>query len=282
MIYHSENIKIAFLLTGQIRIKDEIHLNTFRNFVKDGDLFINTYDAYNNICNELGNNIKYIGLYDHDLSRSPAKDYNILKSNWGQVKQWFLLSELIDLHISDLIDYDLIVRIRPDLSFSCDNFKQEISKHQILNFYCDTDWLFYSTPEKFLTTFYDYWGVMASNYINKNNIYHDINYINLLNSDLTSIRYRRFFYPSSIFKDKNSIYNMSDFKKTIQDNIDILYKKQFDKNNIHCIWPGWQGSSFSSEKFLALHVTSRYTSETTAFNASLLPRRHNFKYHIKF
>lgn len=271
-------MKIAFLLTGKLRFQDQNHLVKFLNFVKGGDLFINTYESCSNVVKHFDSNIVYHKFNNDLLSHAETEDQKILNSRPGQFNQWYLLSELINFNIGVLEKYDLIVKIRPDLNFTTANFFDSLSKIDANTFYCSSDWFFYSKSNHFLSLFAGYWQKKVKPYIGKNNIYLSINYKNLLLSDLSCIRYRRLFYPESLFKEKDDIRIIARFKNIVADNLEQLSSESFDKLKVHCIWPYYQFGPFSSEKFFAKNVSDNFISQLPSSKASLMNERYKFSY----
>ena len=45
--------KIAIIITGELRLRDQAHLNRLKNFFKGYDIFISTYKKYSIIAKSL-------------------------------------------------------------------------------------------------------------------------------------------------------------------------------------------------------------------------------------
>lgn len=271
-------MKVAFLLVGQLRFKDRSHFDSFNDFIKGGDLFINTYDSYSSIASNIESDIIDLKLNDPSFSLANPIDKKILNSFPGQFNQWFLLTELTFSNINTLKDYDLVIKIRTDLSYNCDNFLNSVANFNSNCFYCFSDFFFYSNFDNFIFLFKDYWSKSVKPFIGKNDIYLPINYKNLLSSDLDSIRYRRFFYPYEFFPNPQDIIDSSIFKNIVHKNLDKLSTQSFDTKKVHCTWPYYTISPFSSEKFLALNVVNNFVSKSPGFNVSLMEGRHKFDF----
>ena len=173
-------MKIAILITGELRFKDKSHFESFKDTVKDYDVFISTYDRYKGLCEKLSD--KYI-THPSDVDCGIDLSQRGAVRTRGAVLQWFLLDNLIKTYKADLLKYDSILKIRTDLNLFGANISSHVKNLDDKTLYASTDLLFYSQANHFIKTFEPFFDKIKNYYWGKCADYIPLNYHHILHSD---------------------------------------------------------------------------------------------------
>lgn len=199
--------KIAIIITGELRIKHNAHLDRLKNFFKGYDIFISTYKKYSIIAKSLTDENRICYLDPDNFSHPPEE---------GHIFQFYHLEKIANNFEEMLYDYDVILKSRTDLIP-----KNGLNLGKILQkkaFYpkpedvekstmylLGADMLFICKPYHFLHLFKNV-SCEIENFIHKNNEYIPINYKNLFHS-LVFLKKpwdtRHFCFPDLILNNNN-------------------------------------------------------------------------------
>ena len=215
-------MKIAILITGELRVKDENHLKQLEKAYKGYDLFISTYKEYEKICIRL--KAKYIFL-EQKIKNHGLEDQHGHSLN--HVWQWAHIENVVNHFEEDLKDYDTLMKVRTDYEKNgrLDNIENILGSVRPQALYVNWDYLFYARSNHFINVFREIFSDIKKEYFGKNNEYIDINYRNLMDSNCNCIdmSIHKFCLPV-IVHDSNK--NMKKIKKKIKSNIDLLEDKE--------------------------------------------------------
>ena len=219
--------KIAVLITGQLNRNSKLFFKkNFCRKVKDFDLFISSYEediSYIKMIKQ--KKIKYLNIENYDLLKNkPINLRGKIKKNKDclGIYQWYHLDKIISSNYNDLKKYDLIIKLRPDIYFKNISFlnKCEINNDAI---YCYYDLLFYGTALHFLNVFSGFYKNICNKYVYSYNKYLEINYENLVKSDLTYPELLNLALPKFVINK-----NINKTKKIIRNNMQDLQEEVFD------------------------------------------------------
>jgi hypothetical protein len=261
-------MNIAIIVTGRFSIPNDMFFRVnFYEKVKNHDLFISTYDddKTKEYINKL-KNIKYLNL---ESSKKLKKTFfNFNNNNYllsgpnnksTNLYQWYHLNKIIKDMKKYLLNYDIVLKLRPDMYF---NSIVEIDYNKIDDntIYSFTDCLFYGKSEHFIKTFENYFEDIFTKYINTSKKYIFINYKNLIKSDFNEINnFFRLQLPLVLYEYKKKkrktkfkeINNILKIKKNIIKNINLLKNQNFERADIASLG---KNSYFSSEKCFLYNV----------------------------
>jgi len=254
-----QNKKIAILIPGELRFFNKEYLNIFINKLKEYDIFISTYKKYENIAKLITKN--YIIL---DESK-----YNPEQTN---LYQWIHLQNLISHYKDKLVEYNILLKFRTDITFQKDFFNkiEPIEK----TIYCFTDFIFFGLTEHFLYVFEDIYDKIMKNYWGKDKEYMDINYKNFLNAKIGTFKFMWLRMSQKIIS--------KDFKK-LKENILLNSKLIEDKENLRKekmrTYKNFkENGKFVSEKIIVFHIINYGFIEGISYNIKLFPNRKNYNF----
>ncbi len=265
-------MKIAVIITGQLRFRDRNHLINFKEKLEDYDTYISTYTKYKFHASKLTTLDKCIFFRENDI-----------KVSQNNMLQWYHLDSLIQNFSEKLKKYEIIIKLRTDIDFP----NIEILKNcEILpdTIYSCTDILFYSTTSHFLKTFTLFWGEILSHYTNSSGTYKSINYRNVINSagplEATQEMGARFTWlivPKLIFS-----INFNEFKNKIRENMKFLDRLNSNQTRysdfVNYRFGNTTNIPFSSEQIFCLHCFDLGKLENSKIPIQLYRDRHVFNY----
>lgn len=299
-------MRILVIINGAIRIKDEKHLGRCLKLLRGSDVIISSYNKNKTIGKKISDECNVIEQeyfvdnpieateYHKKIRAESEKTASKNKENGlgpalcnpasvatpGQMNQWFLLDRAINLYRdkNKKKAYDFIVRYRTDLEFDRENLKlaiEECHKNADQNtLWCHTDFFFFSTEQHFLKLFSDMWQYCYDNF-GKNDRYLDVNWDNLLQSDLGCFRFPRFYFPKGLFPDRNSILP-ANLKRIISENLPDLRSNNFDRDKCHTFWTN-NNAPIASEKYFALKGLEGVIKKTK-IDCKLMKSRGSFNF----
>mgnify|MGYP003645587663 FL=1 len=224
-------MKLAILITGELRFKDRSHFESFKKKVRDHDVFISTYEKSKGLCEELSD--KYIihpADVDCGIDMSPRGCVRTV----GAVLQWFHLDSLIKNYKDELLEYDYILKVRTDVDFFDADFAPHFNNLDDKTLYASTDLVFYSRTKHFIQTFGCFFDKIKNYYWGKCADYIPLNYHHILHSDdnladtqTRGVRVFRLVMPEVLIAKRKNLGGLGPFrfiKPLIKDNYDFLCK----------------------------------------------------------
>jgi len=187
--------KSAVILVGQIRLNSPESISRWEEIKKDlknYDVFICTYKAYESRARELSNkvllvedqkcnSVEYMGLEDSIFTTENSTDVNELKG-FTVLWQHILMRKAVEHFHSELKNYKNIIKIRNDINFNLSEVEKSIENYPDF-FHCASDFLYASRSDLFLKTFYKHSFLdFISKVWNKDCEYTSLNYKNLSKS----------------------------------------------------------------------------------------------------
>ena len=274
-------MRVLVIINGVLRIRDEQHLERCLGFLGGCDLIISSYEKNKPIGKIFSDKLNVVGQeYFTDQPMVGTEYYEKVKSGPAQLNQWYLLDRAIKLYKNNEENYDFIVRYRTDTEFDEENLKLAIEKYHVdtnqNTLWCKSDFFFFSTGRHFLKLFSNMWQYCYDNF-GKNDIYLDVNWENLLLSDLGCFRFARFYFPRKFFPDRDSI-QPANLKRVISENLSDFLNNGFDKDDCHSFWTN--NAPIASEKFFALRGLEG-TIKRTDIDLRLMKSRGSFNFNGK-
>jgi hypothetical protein len=254
-------MKAALILTGQLRIKSEKQQkqwDSLKKEFKDYDVFISTYKDYEDVANQISNNIVYLEdetVHSGDYLELPpsnvVNDVNGLKGT-PQMWQHIHLRNCVETFYDKLKNYRNIVRIRNDVEFRIADVINVIEQNPD-KISLKTDWLFGCKGDLFLKMFYE------NNFVdhirkmwNTDHAYVSLNYKNL-NETLKKgggyFRWDWFRYKDIDCARLNNIKQLAKANKRFQPTIEQM---KIVPSAITVTGKPWD-TAFSSEKQIAMY-----------------------------
>lgn len=253
-------MKIAILITGELRIPD---FENLYNSIKNYDIYISTYTEYLNIAKKLTDNYIITDRKDNSIFNKKTIPY-------PNIYQWWHLNKLLINYKKELLNYDILLKIRTDCYFIeplIDKYFLNIDKSC---FYMNSDHSFYSSVKIFYKLFENYYDDILNIYLDKGNQYFDINYNNLIQSykniklfdnykkEASKKQYKyirqdfhqglkELVYPKHIYSKKTDIL-IKNIEENLNKNIDIKEYCNFFKSG---------NSNFGSEKYCFLNAVNK-------------------------
>jgi hypothetical protein len=307
-------MKLAIILTGELRFESKEHFDDFYEKIKDFDVYISTYKRYESICRMITPHYTFV-----DDKNREDEILGFAKSMGSRrlgLWQWFNLSNILKQYKNELLQYDCILKLRTDIIFS----KPNLGKVDDYTIYLSTDLVFYGKSAHFINVFDNYFFYMKNFYFDKVGSYLPINYDNILNSDITcttqvmGLRYNWLILPK-IINIKYHLYitqfdeNFDQLKENIRKHYDFLTvlncivnnknvsnlekqiknlsaeEKEVLKNCVFttyiysfCLEETWK---FSSEQTLCLHVFNNSFAKNLNFNINEMHNRATFKWGLE-
>jgi len=296
-------MRVLVIINGVLRIRDKQHLERCLKFLGGSDVIIASYNKNRSVgkifsdeCNVIEQEYfvdkpieetEYYEKIRAESERAASKNQENglgpIRCNPervvtpGRMNQWYLLDRAMKLYKNYENTYDFIVRYRTDTEFDKENLKLAIEKyHKDLDqntLWCKSDIFFFSTEQHFLKLFSDMWQYCYDNF-GKNDIYLDVNWENLLSSDLESFRFPRFYFPRKLFPDRSSI-QPANLKRVISENLSDLCNNRFDRDDCHSFWTN--NRPIASEKYFALKGLEGIIKKTE-IDCKLMKSRGSFNF----
>lgn len=257
-------MKIAVLINGELRFKNNDDLNKFKYIFREFDIFISTYKKFKKEAELLSDKI----LYVNDNLKLRRHEY-----------QWYHLNNILKNFKNELLEYYCIVRMRTDilmekLSLSYENF----SNLEENTLYTKTDWIFYGLSKHFYYCFENFYKEIYNNYNVKNDVYIPINYNNILKSDLVNgfIKWWVITLPSSMHNydlkkiNKIKVRNRSNEDKVFLDicfkkfKNNIIEKKYNNLNNLICLHKDFK--TFTSIREFYINIINNSIIKSLSFD----------------
>lgn len=270
--------QLAIVIPGELRFRDKNHFETFLEYIEGIDTYISTRHEYKKLASELSAN--YI------LTPNKEQVYP------GRMYQWYHLQNILQSYHYLLSKYTTVVKLRTDVMYdiSLANVFSKHSKSNIL--YANSDRIFYTSGLMFIHTFADIFKKFKK-YMNTGDVYHPINYDNLLNTEIEQLpdvgyndsvilRTEWLVYPSNIYtrsaptnrcKKSMESWKRDILYENIKKNRDIISstQKYTNFNKPHDI-------TFPSEKYFALHAINNAVVKATQLPGPLMHDRKEFCY----
>ena len=255
----------AVLIIGELRFKNYNHFNKFIKIIKGYDVYISTSSKYIHLGEKI--KPKFINIISENIK---------VKAN--NMYQWYHLDQIIKQQKQNLLKYENIIKIRTDINIE----KLTLNKIESNVMYTSSDILFYAESNYFINVFQNFYNLINDFYWNKDDKYFDINYDNILQSELYMCRLDCVTLPKiihiNLFKNElnninfndtvNFNYNLTKLKKNIIKYKNILDNKKEWNEKESISFQTWK-SPFASEKIFILHILnygkvllSRIKSET--------------------
>ena len=247
--------KVAILLNGELRFRNEFHFHQFKNSISNYDVYISTYPIYESIGKELTDNCI---IANTNLPQ-------------GNMYQWFHLDNIIKKWKDVLLNYDIILKIRTDIEYN--NFS--VNDLDVLEntIYPQTDQIFYGTSTHFINCYNDMFDNVMGLYLKKSQYHYiDINYQNVLNSDSESdvktgwLRLPKIVYGKNLYE--------------LQTNI-----KQYDinwltenSNGLEMVDGQKSGYAFTSERCFLIQTINKGRLGKSKIFGTLMDKRKEFNY----
>lgn len=249
-------LKIAYIINGQLRVKNLAHAQALNKQFEGGDVFLITYPEYANTAKH--------------LTHKELMICNPPKLRQDGLYQYWTLQETLKVYKEKLKEYDVIFRYRTDLElrrlpngnlteYLQTLFQNDTSNNNRGDFYARSDWIFSCKTQLFFDIFENVYDNILNNYIDRERIYLPINFENLrltLMNGIHHIRWHWVNYPSKYF----SVANLSGagLLKILTDNKEQLSRENFDSNTPTITHPvslkQRQSRPLSTEKFIILFV----------------------------
>jgi hypothetical protein len=267
-------MKVALIITGQLRFRNRDHLIDFKNKVDGFDIYISTYSKYKFHASKLSNSNRYL------LHRE--KDIKVPMNN---MLQWFHLNSIISRHSTELEKYDCIIKLRTDIDFiNLNTLIHSIHSIDPNTIYSCTDIFFYANSRHFLKTFSGFWESIFDEYTNSSGLYKTINYRNILESADNLLetqemgsRFTWLIVPKFIFSK-----NFNELKENIRENLKFLERLNNNKTRYNDFnnyrFDKINNIPFSSEQIFCLHSFSFGKVENSKIVIKLYGDRHLFNY----
>ncbi len=264
---------IAVIITGDLsRNNKRFFRNNFYNKLKSYDLFISTYKqdlSYVDLINK--KQIKYLNLEDsyklEEKKLKMKKTILKLKDILSRIDQWYHLDKIICDNYELLKNYDLIIKVRPDMFFENFNLLKKIKLDE-KSIYACTDILFYGKSQHFLEVFSSFYKKIPTIYAFAEGQYLPLNYKNLLESDFDYFGINNIFrlaLPKLIIDKDTSL-----IKEKIKNHLNLLEKSLFKNHEI--LYSSKKVIPFSTERSFLYHVINSGTLKDCHFKCAR-PRR---------
>jgi hypothetical protein len=151
--------KVAVFITGQLRLRDENHLDRIRKALSQSDCFVVSYWAYQKSAAALANRTLL-------LTMTEMKGMRLHRSLW----QWYQLSRGLQ-HWREILEqenYHTICRYRTDISlperFSFQHCIGQVDQNGLGIVHARSDYFFYSTGTSFIRIFTSMFHASSSIY----------------------------------------------------------------------------------------------------------------------
>lgn len=270
-------MKVALVITGELRFRNREHLIDFKNKVDGFDIYISTYNKYKFHASKL---TKLENCLFHREKEIKVPMNNML--------QWLHLNSIISRYSQELEKYDCIVKLRTDIDFI--NLNTLIHHNESINsidpntIYSCTDILFYADARHFLKTFAGFWDSILDDYTNSSGLYKAINYRNILDSEDNLLetqemgaRFSWLIVPKFIFS-----VNFNELKENIRKNLKFLERLNNNETSFNDFknyrFDKIGNRQFSSEQIFCLHSFSYGKMENSKIVIKLYNDRHLFNY----
>ena len=274
-------VTCALILTGELRFKDRAHFEHFKSFFAGYDIFISTYEDYDKLCAELTNT--YL-LHPRDVEGESDPGGIHAK---GTVLQWFHLDKILKTYESQLLKYDVLVKVRSDLLLTEKSWEDPLHDVDKETMYMKTDYLFYARSAHFIKTLKDFYPKIKTHYWKKTFNYIPLNYDNILNSgdDCTpeNVRFPWLFLPAILIQSqKNNERNFLTLKALIKEHYDFLADfNSFQHPStlpIECFRSFPPKIAFSSEQVFCIESFNAGLVKNSIIPAGLMKGRYYFKF----
>ena len=245
-------MKKALLIPGQMRFVDKTHFFNFMNIIHDYDVYICTYKNYESIATKISKNVIFIeDFVDGNLF---CKRRNLF--------QWIHLDILIKKYKTVLMNYDVLYKIRTDITLAKEIFESPVEENTI---YLKSDLLFYGKTTHFIHVFEDFYENIKTLYWNNSNKYIPLNYHNIIQLNNVNFikRWNWLMFPKKIFNPNFSIMK-ENIKQCLIKNISIDDEDEYTKH--------WVLPIFSSEKSLLIHCINKGLICGISFNINLFKK----------
>jgi hypothetical protein len=245
-------MKKALLLSGQMRFVDKDHFNNFINIIHKYDVYICTYRKFESIAMKISKNVVFIEDF---------VNYNIF-SGRRNLFQWIHLDILIKKYKTTLMNYDVLYKIRTDITLVKEIFESSVEENTI---YLRSDLLFYGKTTHFINVFDNFYKSIKTLYWDNSNKYIPLNYYNIIqlnNLDFIK-RWNWLMFPKKIY-DPNFSIMKENIKQCLIKNISIEDDTEYTR---HMALP-----IFSSEKSLLIHCINKGLICGISFNIKLLKK----------
>jgi hypothetical protein len=245
-------LKIAYIINGQLRIKDKQHANRINQLLDKGDVYLTTYPVYLNTS-------KYLKHKRLIVCQPPKLPQDGLYQYWT-------LQHTLDVYKTELQNYDVILRYRTDLELKINNLADYINSNFSSNddkFYARTDWMFYCNAKLFINLFENVYTNITTTYINRERNFLPMNWRNLQSTVGTGalIRWGWLNYPLQYFPESLSPITISDNINKYIKELDELNNDVTASNIAINTFPRAlkqrQSRPLSTEKFIVLYVTQK-------------------------
>jgi hypothetical protein len=255
--------KIAILLPGELRFRDEDHFNSFLKYVEGYDIYISTYPKYNSLGNKISNNVIASKI---DLSQN-------------NMYQWYHLDNIIKKWKDELLQYDILIKLRTDIEYNDIDFRNLYVKENTI--YPQTDQIFYGQSGHFIKTYEDmYDNVINYYYVHSKNSYLPINYENLLNSDpeadvkVSWLKLPKVIYSAEFFEIQENIkLNQEIFLL----NPEIIKKMEMIDGQLLFFK---QTKNFTTERCFLVHTINKGTISKSEIVGKLMENRNKYRWGI--
>ena len=247
-------MKIAYLINGQLRVKNKSHADSLNKLFEGGDVFLVTYSEY-------ANTAKYIKHKELIVCKPP-------KLRQDGLYQYWTLQHALHVLGDQLKNYDLIFRYRTDLQLDVPNLYSYLSElfstnsNSDCDFYARSDWIFCCKTKLFFELFENVYDDILKKYIDRETIYLPINFNNLRLSLLDNIHHVRWHwlnYPTKYFSLEAIVSD--GLIQILTDHSESLENETFDSNTPVITHPvsirQRQSRPLSTEKFIILFVLQK-------------------------
>lgn len=244
-------MKVAVLITGQLRFNNEQILKDFKKILTNFDIYISTYESFKREANYLTdkNNILYV---DEKLQMQRHK------------YQWFHLNNLLKTFKNELLEYYSIIRLRTDI-------KTNLKIENLLNlnektFYIKSDWVFYAKTKHFYFCLENFYEELSTIYNIPKDTYIPINYENICLSDFVNscVKWTFLTMPKSLHT-----YDYDRLKKI---KIKTLSKeeKKFMEDCFKILLQNIRNKKFNSDKYVCSINKKNYFTSIKEFFTNII------------
>jgi hypothetical protein len=240
--------KIAYIINGQLRVKNTAHASQLNQLLKNGQVYLTTYPTY-------AKTAKFLTHKQLLIANPPKLPQDGLYQYW-------MLQHTIRTYKIELQQYDMIFRYRTDLTLKIANLSDYIAANFTSDkFYAITDWVFCCNAKIFIQLFENVYDDIMTRYINRERIFLPVNWGNLkitLENNAT-VRAAWLNLPAKYFTIPVRFYSMLEainkYRKELEElNNDphnskiptITYERKIKQR---------QSRPLSTEKFIVLYVT---------------------------
>lgn len=250
-------MRVAIILLGEMRFENEKHFFDFKKLIEGKDVFISTY-------------LKYESMAKIITSKIIINEVSLPQSN---MYQWYHLDKVIKQWRDELINYDVLIRLRTDMIYK--NLELENIQLSDGKIYAQTDQIFYGKPNHFLNVFDDMFDNVLNLYsIRSKDYYIPINFDNLLQSDSNAdVKYAWINLPKKIYST-----NINQIKENI---IKENFLNRNDIESFEIEYGMKTGYNFTSERCFLIQSLNKGTIGVSEIKATLMNNRKEHKFIIK-